>query len=59
MIIMNCNTLNKSFIQLLAFFGILLLFSCDNSTEPKDCAGVSGGDAFKMIVVFVYLRNLD
>jgi hypothetical protein len=46
MIIMNCNTLNKSFIQLLAFFGILLLFSCDNSTEPKDCAGVSGGDAF-------------
>jgi len=26
----------------------LILFNCgcDNSTEPKDCAGVSGGDAF-------------
>jgi uncharacterized protein (TIGR02145 family) len=43
---MTCNTLNKSFLQLLAFFGILLLSNCDSSTEPKDCAGVSGGGAF-------------
>ena len=43
---MNIKTLNKSILQLLAFFGILLLSNCDNSTEPKDCAGVSGGSAF-------------
>jgi len=25
---------------------LLLIVGCDNSTEPEDCAGVAGGNAY-------------
>ena len=31
--------------NILTLIPILFFFSCDNSTEPQDCAGVAGGDA--------------
>ena len=32
--------------NLLRLISIIFFFSCDNSTEPEDCAGVPGGDAY-------------
>jgi len=37
--------MNKQ-LSILLFTWLVLLSVCDNSTEPKDCAGESGGDAF-------------
>jgi len=37
--------MNKQ-LSILLFTCLVLLSVCDNSTEPKDCAGVSGGTAF-------------
>ena len=41
--------------QRILYVAILLIFSCKETTEPEDCAGVAGGDAVGTIIGVVIM----